>query len=822
MQSVRSSVIRIILGALVVATVTRGATGADVPVDGRRLYLTDASDPARRGAQLSLVDPDLDLTDIDPTITGATVEIGRVGGGSATALDLPAAGWTRRPAGSGHLDFRFRSKAGPVRSARLVQSRSVRLSARGTGSYALDGAPQRSVGVVITVGDTRFCALFGGTVQRDNGRRFLARRAPAPATCPFDEATTTTSTTTSTATTTSMPTTTTLDASTTTTSTTTEPTTSSTTTTETTTSTTTTTVTTTTEPTTTTTLVCNPNAGTFVLGFQSGGGEPLALSLNRASLNALIDTAEQKTRVVRDVSLASPLTSAVTALKDACGTGWKLDQADPQFDCSLTALGQTFRGPDGTAKSSSEFALLRVLDMTPANANVDNTSVESLKDIVDAAGIGGGFQQLLADILGISRTRELLPSAQFVSTLVSRFVGAHPAATASDGLAISLFDALNNLAPWGTTYGPIAGGHTGILDPSAPPQSVLLGPAFAVGVNGTSTLANFQGIDLSLAAAGLLRRPQPPTGVPAGDTAIWDLSLTGSSATDLVSTASTSLRMSVFEKNGFVPTCTSFSNCVDNTPTTPVGTTFVWSTPTWQLENLLAFTARGAYATRRVHLSYALGAVQIDVGQNGLPAGWSEYFTLAGIGSPPADQYLWETLSEVAQVALHRVVYGGTTTFLAEGIRGTLRVDQIDVHVTSDQFLTALLPSLASRTTSLGTLALGDYAASNADLDFFVARGDDGVAYLAFVSPDDPRPTATYPYTKPGFFADDALAAKVSTPVVLHSTESSHEAVALEPGVARTFFVQDAAGEVYRITATLDAGGTAVEVSVGRATCSAG
>jgi hypothetical protein len=169
------------------------------------------------------------------------------------------------------------------------------------------------------------------------------------------------------------------------------------------------------------------------------------------------------------------------------------------------------------------------------------------------------------------------------------------------------------------------------------------------------------------------------------------------------------------------------------------------------------------------------------------------------------------------------VVYGGITTFLTEGsVKGTLRLDQLDVHVTSDEFLTALLPSLATRTASLSTLALGDYAGGNADLDFFVARGDDGVAYLAFVSPDDPRPTATYPYTKPGFFADDALAAKVSAPVVLHSTESSHEAVALEPGVARTLFVQDAAGEVYRITATLDAGGTAVEVNAGRAACSAG
>jgi hypothetical protein len=132
-----------------------------------------------------------------------------------------------------------------------------------------------------------------------------------------------------------------------------------------------------------------------------------------------------------------------------------------------------------------------------------------------------------------------------------------------------------------------------------------------------------------------------------------------------------------------------------------------------------------------------------------------------------------------------------------------------------------VLPSLASRTANLSALALGDYAAGNADLDFFVARGDDGIAYLAFVAPDDPRPTATYPYTKPGFFSDDTLSTKVSVPVGLHSNESSHETVALEPGIARTLYLQDGAGEVYRITATLDAGATNVQISVARATCPA-
>src|SRR5262249_5148626 len=179
-------------------------------------------------------------------------------------------------------------------------------------------------------------------------------------------------------------------------------------------------------------------------------------------------------------------------------------------------------------------------------------------------------------------------------------------------------------------------------------------------VNGASTLASFQGVDLSMAAAGVLRRPQPPAGVPAGDPAVWDLSVAGSSAAGIASTASASFRMPLFEKNGFVSACTTSATCCANGAA-------VWSTPQWQLENLLTFAARSVYATRTLSKTYVLGAFTIDIGQGGNPPGWAEYSTLLGIGSPPPSQYVWESFSEIAQVALHRVQYGGATTFLAEG-----------------------------------------------------------------------------------------------------------------------------------------------------------
>ena len=171
-----------------------------------------------------------------------------------------------------------------------------------------------------------------GSCSATTAKRFLARLAPAPAICPgfgqgdhdvdhdhggLDDreaisrrrrpGTTTNPTTSSTTADTSSTSSTTIEA--TTSSTTSEPTTS-----------TTDTVTTTTEATTTTTLGCVADVGTFQLGFQSGGGEPLALSLDRASINGLIPAAEQRTLVVRDVSHGS-LSLRATALKNAARAG---------------------------------------------------------------------------------------------------------------------------------------------------------------------------------------------------------------------------------------------------------------------------------------------------------------------------------------------------------------------------------------------------------------------------------------------------------------------------------------------------------------------
>jgi hypothetical protein len=162
----------------------------DVPVDGTKMRLSDTLGPGGRRNAIVLRAGDPSGVFPDPRLTGATAYIGRVGVGEITTIPLPAAGWS---GGTGaKQDYKFKSRTGTVISARLRAGGSLRFSARGDGAYPLGGIVQNDVGIILDVAGVRFCSLFGGTKQRDDGTRFRARLAPAPAACPLLGAPTTT------------------------------------------------------------------------------------------------------------------------------------------------------------------------------------------------------------------------------------------------------------------------------------------------------------------------------------------------------------------------------------------------------------------------------------------------------------------------------------------------------------------------------------------------------------------------------------------------------------------------------------------------------
>lgn len=148
----------------------------DIEIAGDRARFGDL--PRRRQALVISYDSAIDLTAVDPTTSGAVFEIGSSATGETFVLELPASGWKGQPG----RRFRYNAGGDPRVKVLLVNGRMLRIDLRGTGAYAL-GEPQGRLSVELTVGDTRFCTAFGGTVTTDDGTRFIARKAPRPATC---------------------------------------------------------------------------------------------------------------------------------------------------------------------------------------------------------------------------------------------------------------------------------------------------------------------------------------------------------------------------------------------------------------------------------------------------------------------------------------------------------------------------------------------------------------------------------------------------------------------------------------------------------------
>ena len=116
----------------------------------------------------------------DPLVAGAVLQIINPGTQEFANFPLPAANWSASGAGT---TYRYRDGVGAVRSIVLRNGRRLRIQARSVG-ITLNEPSQGSLGLNLVSGGQQYCALFGGSVLRDEPGRFVARGAPAPAMCP--------------------------------------------------------------------------------------------------------------------------------------------------------------------------------------------------------------------------------------------------------------------------------------------------------------------------------------------------------------------------------------------------------------------------------------------------------------------------------------------------------------------------------------------------------------------------------------------------------------------------------------------------------------
>jgi hypothetical protein len=169
------------------------------PISGTQLLITDHPKVAKRKIVFVSKDLKIDTTagsGIDPAADGAFFQVfNNAGGGDAVCFDLPARGWADKVKRS-KTTFKYtdpKSAFGPCKVALVKDAKLLTvicLAKVQPIAYSLDEPAQMSVAVRFGSGTTEYCTVFGGTVAKDTAnKKFRAKDAAAPATCPVPPAT---------------------------------------------------------------------------------------------------------------------------------------------------------------------------------------------------------------------------------------------------------------------------------------------------------------------------------------------------------------------------------------------------------------------------------------------------------------------------------------------------------------------------------------------------------------------------------------------------------------------------------------------------------
>jgi hypothetical protein len=541
----------------------------------------------------------------------------------------------------------------------------------------------------------------------------------------------------------------------------------------------------------------------FVLRLNDTPVPPLKLTMNKAEAAEFFGATASEILLV-EVESQQLLVNSLEEIKKACGTAWKEDSADPKHDCSLTPLGQTFKGPDNTWETSPEYSLIRILTMTPANSRVGGTSIEGMQGLADALDIGGGFAEILAESLGIARTEEFITTPELVVALQRNLLATHPN-IGGDGttLPVYLDDALLDLATLATKLGPV-GPHPGVLESGFETKSEVLLPEFEMSVVADSNLRLLDGVDLDK-GKDYMSTVVDVVGPTYNDPLEFDFNDPDKfSITGVAPDPRVDMRFALSEHDQFINSCAGDDACKKNLPENQAQVDAMWpgsawAIDPWLLEAVVVTGGREKYKSRvfdkcyEVLFTCALGA-HITIGPN--PPGWAIFDVFLDLGNPPKDQFVWELINEVAQVALHTPPAGDIPEGQAD-VAFTLR--DIPIGISGDKIAGAVRPYLQEQAPEIAQLVLGDYWKNNGAVDFYYRRGSDGQPYLFFVTDADLKPGEPYAYKNPGFFTCPEVQpdCKASQTAIDGAGDDTHEKVKLPPGES-TFYLQDDTGTVYR------------------------
>ncbi len=547
----------------------------------------------------------------------------------------------------------------------------------------------------------------------------------------------------------------------------------------------------------------------FTLHHNAAPPPPVVLDMNRDEVTTLLGPVADQIQLL-ELDPYPLLLNSLEQIKTACGRDWQLDDKDPHLDCSLTPLGQSFAHDGMTAEESPEYALVRLLTMTPANCDVRGTSIEFLQGVSDWLGIGGGFGQMLADNLEIDRTEEFLDTRVVAESLRNNFVATHPNIGPNGGIPFTLADALSDLATLAVKLGPTRG-HPGIMAPGFVAHGIVFGPDFRMKVSADSNIHIFDGLSLAQ-GQGQLNVLDDRVGPNFDDPLEFNfVDPTRFTVSGLIDNPTADLRIGILENDLFIPACAGPPECQGNLPGNPVGENSVWSQPAWQLEPIVGQAGVYKYTGLVHHTDYVGGLASVEIGENGNEPAWIHFGVPFDLG--PKDQYAWELILEVAEVGMH----GPDMSRHPEGDADVaFTLHDVPVGITGQQCADAVRPYLDAQKSEIAQDILGDFRSRNDAVDFYLSKIEAGQLALYFVAPTDLPPGAAYPWHHPGFYLSPTLepAQKVSILSMGGSSDQIHEKLLVTPD-EQIVYTGDAKGTVYRLRISpdpLDA--TAVRVFV--------
>jgi len=453
---------------------------------------------------------------------------------------------------------------------------------------------------------------------------------------------------------------------------------------------------------------------------------------------------------------------------------------------------------DDAKLGAAERNMIRLLNMTAANAELAGTALENLLSMGPQVGIPA--QEVLAESMGVDVDAPFLSNDVVAKAMVEGVVRSHPNTRFRHGaptdahpdgqipvppghVPVTLEDIASDLANLTTRFGPYdADGeyHPGFLVGVL--EAPVLEPDFKMIIRANANALPYKGADLSHGAVGSVASIGKE-GVPLFDFSDPDwLRLEGIRPEPTVTT----MTFQLVEHPEFLAPGTS-------PLPKPMGNSTVWQAPVWSLERVIAQAGLDAFAGRDWSKSFHVGSDPAPLFEINIADGWMVMTAKGDIAAPPPPVYLWDLINQVVQVRLHDGpdLSNPTVGAIAEGqanVRFTL--SDVSIGVSAEQITAAIRRNLQTDPSGLvgAAAALIPQHSGAPDLFYMRPRADAGkyahTDWLYFIAasdlPDDSGRDHSA-YSKPGFFADAGLKVKISDkrPV---AGDTEHEKVPISPG----------------------------------------